>query len=387
MVDVTRPHGREPIPTAPEGGSGGSSGGGEQAPFMERYPAIAWVWKNLFSTPFNAIVTLIALWVLWKIGGAFIDWAFFRGVLFAESRDACREISDGACWGIVSQRLDIFVYGFYPHESRWRVNLSFVLLCVALTPVLWDTMPRRKQALLFSVAYPFIAAWLLVGGFGLELVDTKRFSGFLLTLVVGITGITLSLPIGIALALARRSNMPVLRMLSVIIIEFVRGVPLITLLFIASVLLSYFLPPGTDFDLIVRVLIMVTLFSSAYVAEVIRGGLQSIPKGQLEAAEALGLSYWRSLQKIILPQALKVSIPGIVGSFISLYKDTTLVIIIGLFDPLGIGRSLLADAAWTGLAAEVYLFVALFYFVSCFAMSRYSLWLERRLEREQAANR
>ena len=360
-----------------------------QAPITERIPAIGWLWHNLFSTPLNTILTIFSLWFIWKVGFSFIDWAFLNGVLFADSRVGCREISPhGACWAIISERFDIFVYGRYPHEHRWRVNLSFILLIVALAPVLWETMPFRKRGLLFTCAYPFIAGILLAGGlFGIEPVNTRNFSGFMLTLVIGVTGISLSLPIGVALALARRSSMPVLRIISVVFIEFIRGVPLITLLFIASVLLAYFLPPGTDFDLIIRVLIMVTLFASAYMAEVIRGGFQSLPRGQYEAAEALGLSYWKSLQKIYLPQVLRVSIPGIVNSFIGLYKDTTLVIIIGLLDPLGIGRSLLSDAKWAGLAAEMYLFVALFYFISCFAMSRYSLYLERKLEREQATER
>ena len=204
----------------------------------------------------------------------------------------------------------------------------------------------------------------------------------MLTLIIGVTGISFSLPIGIILALGRRSNMPVLKSLCVMFIEFIRGVPLIALLFIASTMLNFFLPPGTQFDLLVRVLIMVTLFSAAYIAEVVRGGLQGIPAGQYEAADALGLTYFKAHWLIILPQALKISIPGIVNTFIGLYKDTTLVIIIGLLDPLGIGRASLSDAVWAGLAREVYLFVAIFFFICCFAMSRYSLWLEKRLSTE-----
>jgi general L-amino acid transport system permease protein len=169
------------------------------------------------------------------------------------------------------------------------------------------------------------------------------------------------------------------RIVCVAFIEFIRGVPLITLLFVASTMLNYFLPPGTTFDLLLRVLIMVTLFSAAYIAEVVRGGLQAIPKGQVEAADAMGLKYWQSMRLIILPQALKISIPGIVNTFIGLYKDTTLVIIIGLLDPLGVGRASLADTKWQGLSTEVYVFVALFFFVSCISMARYSLYLEDKL--------
>ena len=202
----------------------------------------------------------------------------------------------------------------------------------------------------------------------------------MLTLVIGVTGIAFSLPMGIMLALGRQSNLPIIRIFCIGFIEFMRGVPLITLLFVASTMLSYFLPPGTKFDLLLRVLIMVTLFASAYMAEVIRGGLQAISKGQTEAADALGLKYWPSMRLIVLPQALKISIPGIVNTFIGLYKDSTLVIIIGLLDPLGIGQASLADTKWTGLSNEVYIFVAIFFFISCFSMSRYSLYLEGKLE-------
>jgi general L-amino acid transport system permease protein len=218
-----------------------------------------------------------------------------------------------------------------------------------------------------------------VGGFGLETVDTDQFGGIMLTLILGVTGISFSLPIGIALALGRQSNMPVLRILCVLFIEFIRGVPLITLLFVASTMLNYFLPPGTVYALLVRVIIMVTLFASAYMAEVIRGGLQAVPKGQHEAGDSLGLTYWQAHRLIILPQAMKISIPGIVNTFIGLYKDTTLVLIIGMMDLLGLGNASLADAKWAGLANEVYLFVAIFFFISCFGMSRYSLYLEKKL--------
>ena len=230
------------------------------------------------------------------------------------------------------------------------------------------------------MAFPFITGWLLIGGAGLTPVPTDKFGGFMLTLVIGITGIAASLPIGIALALGRQSNLPIIRLFSIGFIEFIRGVPLITLLFVASTMLSYFLPPGTSFDLLLRVLIMVTLFASAYMAEVIRGGLQAIPNGQIEAADAMGLKYWSSMRLVVLPQALKISIPGIVNTFIGLYKDTTLVLIIGLLDPLGVGRASLADTKWTGLAYEVYLFVAIFFFISCFSMARYSLYLENKLQ-------
>ncbi len=341
---------------------------------------LAWIRNNLFANATNTIVTLLVLWFLYKTIPAALNWAIFDAAFTGEDRNACKAVADGACWAFIKHRLSLFTYGFYPEEQRWRVNLSFILLVIAVVPILFDKIPFRKYGLYFSMAFPFIAGWLLLGGFGLVPVKTHEFGGFMLTLVIGVTGIAASLPIGICLALGRQSNLPIIRYFCIGFIEFIRGVPLITLLFVASTMLNYFLPPGTTFDLLLRVLIMVTLFAAAYMAEVVRGGLQAIPKGQVEAADAMGLKYWSSMRLVVLPQALKISIPGIVNTFIGLYKDTTLVIIIGLLDPLGVGRSSLADTKWTGLSNEVYLFVALFFFVSCFAMSRYSLYLEDKLQ-------
>ena len=231
----------------------------------------------------------------------------------------------------------------------------------------------------YSISFPFLAGWFLVGGLGLEPVTTDLFGGIMLTIIIGVTGIAFSLPIGILLALGRTSNLPAVKIICVIFIEFMRGIPLIVFLFIASTMLNYFLPPGTSFDLLLRVLIMVTLFSAAYLAEVIRGGLAGIPVGQYEASQAIGLSYWKTHRLIVMPQVLKISIPGIVNSFIGLYKDTVLVVIIGLLDPLGIGRASLADMKWGGLHIEVYIFIAIFFFICCFSMSRYSIFLEKRL--------
>jgi general L-amino acid transport system permease protein len=344
---------------------------------------LGWVRHNLLSSPLNAIMTFLAIWFLWWLIPPLFEWMVLDSVWTADSRRDCwdkMEVPEGAaCWAFIKSRLQLFIYGFYPHGLRWRVNLSLVLLIMAIVPVLYDKMPGRKYGLCYAVAFPFIAGWLLVGGLGLTPVDTDQFGGIMLSLIIGVTGISFSLPIGILLALGRRSSMPVLRILCVLFIEFIRGVPLIALLFIASTMLNFFLPPGTGFDLLLRVLIMVTLFSSAYIAEVVRGGLQAIPKGQHEAADSLGLTYVKAQMLIILPQALKISIPNIVNTFIGLFKDTTLVLIIGMLDPLGIGKAALADAAWSGLAREVYLFVALFFFVCCFSMARYSLYLERKL--------
>ena len=344
---------------------------------------VGWVYKNLFSSPLNIALTLVGIYILYLIVPPTLEWAFLKAIWTAENRNECwdkMEVpEEGACWAFIKGRLNLFIYGFYPVAERWRVDLSFVLLVFAILPVLYDRLPGRRHWFWYVAAFPFLVGWLLVGGFGLNPVNTDRFGGFMLTLIIGVTGISFSLPIGIALALGRTSDLPAVRILCVLFIEFIRGVPLIALLFIASTMLNYFLPPGTTFDLLMRVLIMVTLFSAAYIAEVVRGGLQGIPSGQFEAADSLGLSYWKAQRLIILPQALKISIPGIVNTFIGLYKDTTLVLIIGMLDPLGIGRASLADAEWAGLAREVYLFIAVFFFLCCFGMSRYSLYLERKL--------
>ena len=286
---------------------------------------------------------------------------------------------EGACWAFILGSFEFFVYGWYPDSEKWRVNLSFILLIFAIVGVLKERLPGKKYWLWFAAAFPFIAAWLLLGGLGLQPVETSKLGGILLTIIIGVTGISFSLPIGIVLALGRRSNMPALKTVCVLFIEFIRGVPLITLLFVASTMLTYFLPPGSTFDLLMRVLIMVTLFSSAYIAEVVRGGLQGLPPGQYEAADSLGLTYWKAHRLIILPQALKISIPGIVNTFIGLFKDTTLVLIIGMMDIVGLGRARLNDPYWLGLAGELYLFIAIFFFICCFSMSRYSINLENKL--------
>ena len=346
--------------------------------------ALGWVRSNLLSSPLNVALTLLSVWLLWTILPPSIHWLFTGAIWTAVDRKECWALMDaprdGACWAFIRGSFELFVYGWYPEPERWRVNLTFILFIAAIVGGLRENIPGKKYWLIFAAAYPFIAAWLLLGGFGLEPVGTNKLGGILLTLVVAVTGISFSLPLGIALALGRRSNLPALRAVCVIFIEFIRGVPLITLLFVASTMLTYFLPPGSTFDLLMRVLIMVTLFASAYIAEVVRGGLQGLSGGQYEAADALGLSYWKAHRLVILPQALKISIPGIVNTFIGSFKDSTLVLIIGMMDILGLGRARLNDPDWLGLAPELYIFIALFFFISCFAMSRYSLNLEKKLQ-------
>ena len=339
---------------------------------------LGWLRKNLFSNWLNSISTIICLYLLWLIISDTFIWAYVNASFLGDDSAACK--TSGACWAWVDQRIGQFLYGFYPLGERWRVNLCLLLLIPALAFVLFDKMPGAKYGKWFSLLYPLLATVLLVGGFGLEEIPTKKFGGFMLNITVGLAGIVLSLPVGILLALGRRSKMPLIKVLCVIFIECFRGVPLITLLFVAAILLPIFLPSNVSLDLLIRVVVVVTAFSSAYMAEVIRGGLQAIPKGQYEAAQALGLGYWKLMGLIVLPQALKISIPGIVNTFIGLFKDTTLVIVIGLFDILNIANSMLSNPDWMGLSTEAYIFISLFFFVICFSMSRYSIYLEKRLD-------
>jgi general L-amino acid transport system permease protein len=283
----------------------------------------------------------------------------------------------------VKAKFGQWIYGFYPIELRWRPNICFLVGGIALAMLLIPSTPYKMwNALFLLIVFPIMTVILLSGGvFGLEFVETTQWGGLLVTLVVAITGIVASLPLGILLALGRRSEMPIVKLLSVIFIEVWRGVPLITVLFMASNMLPLFMPQGVSFDKLLRALIGVALFSSAYMAETVRGGLQAIPKGQYEAAKALGLSFWKSMALIILPQALKIVIPGIVNNFIGLFKDTTLVSTIGLFDLLGIVQTGFNDAKWASpqTGNSGYFALAALYWIFCFSMSRYSIFTERRL--------
>ena len=340
---------------------------------------LGWLRANLFSSWLNTLLTGGALLLLWRIVPPLLGWALFDADFSGVTGEECT--TEGACWAWLDQRINQFLYGFYPPDAYWRVNVALLLLIPAVAYVLFEKLPYARYGRWFSVAYPVIAAILLVGGFGIEVVPTDRFGGFMLNLVAGLAGIALSLPIGILLALGRRSRLPVIRYASITFIEVVRGVPLITLLFVAIIILELFLPPRVSLDQLIRVMVMITAFASAYMSEVIRGGLQAIPGGQYEAAQAMGLSYWKMMRLVILPQALKIAIPGIVNTFIGLFKDTTLVVTIGLFDILGQARLLQTNPEWIGkVDYETFLIAALFFFVICFSISRYSINLEKRLD-------
>lgn len=354
-------------------------------PTMSRGP-VGWARENLFSSFWNSLLTLGGLYLIWIIAVPVIDWAFLSAVFTGDSGAACQGAGKGACWAFVDAKFNQFLYGRYPDEEQWRVNLTLFLGCAGLIPLLIPAMPYKRWFALFSMfVFPISALILLAGGTaGLPRVQTSDWGGLMVTLVVATTGIVASLPLGVLLALGRRSNMPLIRLFSVMFIEFWRGIPLITVLFMASVMLPLFLPEGMSFDKLLRALIGVALFSSAYMAEVVRGGLAAVPKGQYEAAQALGLTYWQTMFKVVLPQALKIVIPGIVNTFIGLFKDTTLVLIIGLFDLLGIVQSNATDPNWISPQTTTtgYIFAGLVFWIFCFGMSRYSVFMENRLETE-----
>ena len=416
----------------------------QQAPPTSETGGIKWLRENLFSSWFNAIMTLVSLYAIFFVISHVGPW-FISPTWEATSLSQCREVlaelgqsTTKACWGVIRDRWQQLVFGFYPSDLYWRPTLAFFIMLAGLAPVLFGSIPRRW--LTFSMLTPFILFFLLWGGsiwvpvtvalgfvlgaavaralsgvnqivavlgaivvpvlywvfvampladllhgvLPIELVSvpSKQFGGFMLSVVIGMSAIILSLPLGIMLALGRASDLFLVNKLAIGFIEIIRGVPLIVWLFTASLLLNYFLPPGSNFDLTLRVIIMVTLFSAAYIAEVVRGGLAAVPKGQYEGADSLGLDYWQSMRLIVLPQALKISIPGIVNTFIGLFKDTTLVVFIGLLDPLGLTNSIRASTDWNGIYWELYVFIGLMFFIACFAMGRYSMYLERKLQRE-----
>ena len=399
---------------------------------------LGWLRHNLFSSWSNTLLTVVGLYIIWRLLDGIISWGVIHAVWSGDDGKACQVEGSGACWAFIRAKLSQFVYGRYPEEERWRVDFVYALALAGLVPLMVPRIPGKAWSAGFTfLIFPVAAFWLLTGsasgattgpldvaGFDLCLVGiaslllarsgmrlvgvlcivvavllalrwlfstsglvelpavpTELWGGLLVTLVVASVGITGSFPVGIALALGRRSKMPFARWASIGFIEFVRGVPLITVLFMASVMLPLFLPAGVSFDKLLRALVGVALFAGAYMAETIRGGLQAIPRGQFEAAEALGLSYPKRMALIILPQALKLVIPGIVNSFVGLFKDTSLVLIIGLFDVLGIVQLNLTDAKWFANSTAItgYVFAGFVFWVFCFGMSRYSQMIERRL--------
>jgi general L-amino acid transport system permease protein len=347
---------------------------------------VGWLRANLLSSPGNIALTLVCILLIGWAAPPLLRFLLIDAVWTGSDRQACLASPDGACWAFVRAWFSYFVYGFYPLAERWRVDLFFAALAFGIAWLFWLGAPRRDVgAVYFFIVLPILSYVLLSGVplLGLASVETSLWGGMLVTIVVATIGIVVSLPIGILLALGRRSDIPVIKLLAATFIEFVRGVPLITVLFMASVMLPLFVPDRFAPDKLVRALIGVALFASAYMAEVVRGGLAAIPRGQYEAARALGLPYWRMMALVILPQALQVTLPNIVNTFIGLFKDTSLVFIVGIFDFLRTVETARGDPRWASPITSVtgYAFAALVYFICCYGMSRYARNVETRLAR------
>ena len=342
---------------------------------------IAWARANLFGDLRTTLATLVVGGLLAWYVPQFLNWALFSAE-WRPNADACRLDGVGACWGVVAEKHRLVIFGRYPFDEQWRPLVATVLmvglLVVSCTRAFW----RPALVLLWAVVLFAFFALMYGNVFGLTKVETDRWGGLPLTILLASLSIVSAFPIALLVALGRRSNLPAIRSFCTIYVELIRGVPLISVLFMASFMFPLFLPEGMTIDVLVRVLVGISLFAAAYMAEVIRGGLQAVPKGQVEAAATLGLSYWQTQRKIVLPQALAMVVPGIMNNFISIFKDTSLVTIVSLYELTGaLGLALNSDADWRPYKIEGYLFIALIYFTFCFAMSRYSLWVEKQVNR------
>lgn len=339
---------------------------------------IGWIRANLFNGVFNSILTIVTLFLLWKTIPPLLEWAFIDSIWIAGS-DSCRQATEGACWSIISKNFRFIIFGFYPYELQWRPFLAMILLFSLLF------YSRNRNNWKKSLAYAWISGLILMGILmkggilGLESVESTQWGGLPLTLLLSVFGLTAAYPLGVILALGRQSKMKGVKVLSVLYIELIRGVPLISLLFMSSIIFPLFLPEGVTINKILRAQAAIILFTAAYIAEVVRGGLQGMSKGQYEAAESLGLNYYLTLRLVILPQALKIVIPPTVSILISAFKDTSLVVIIALFDLLKTTQSVLSNPEWMGFSREAYIFIAILYFAGCFSMSNYSRKLEKEL--------
>ena len=334
--------------------------------------------KEFFNTPVNAILTLLFGFIVVRVGIWFVNWAFINAVWTGETRDVAQ--SGGATWAFIVAKLRFFAFGFYPKEQIWRIPLTLVLMAATIVPYFMKKVKHKVVIMAAQmILFPVFIGVFLSGAFGLEKVSTNDWGGLTLTIILSVTGLLYSFPVGILMALGRRSNLPVIRGLCIAYIEFFRGIPLITILFMSSVVVPFFLPNGVAIDKIIRVIIGMSIFQSAYLAEVIRGGLQSIDKGQYEAADALGFKFGLQSYLIILPQVLKITISNIGGISISFLKDTTLVLIIGMFDLLGIVSPLASDTNWLGMEPEGLVFAGIIYWIICFTISRLTYKLEDKV--------
>jgi general L-amino acid transport system permease protein len=343
-----------------------------------------WLRENLFSSAGNTLTTLLLLGLAAWLASRFFSWAVLDAVWGQAPVAACNAAAgQGACWAVVANKWRQMLFGIYPQAEQWRPALAVLLFCgmlvVSAVRAFWS---MRRLCLVWGGG-TLLCGWLMAGGAGLTPVPSGQWGGLPITLMLAVFGTLLAFPLGVLLALGRRSELPIVRSVCVAYIELIRGVPLITVLFMASIMFALFLPEGVSFDKLLRAQIAIILFNAAYIAEVVRGGLQALPKGQYEAAHALGLGYWRTQRLVILPQALKITIPAQVNSFIDNFKDTSLVIIVSIFDFLyAVKQSVISDLEWRHYFVEGYLFAMSIYWIFCFAMSRYSQWLEHHLNRE-----
>jgi general L-amino acid transport system permease protein len=332
--------------------------------------------EKLFATPLDTVITLVIGYLLWRAFVPVIDWMLIQANFSGTTRADCT--APGACWVFVKARFGQFMYGLYPVPERWRVDIAGIILGLTIAALAWKGLPyRRALAIAAFVILPPLGVWLLSGGFGLRYVETREWGGLMLTIFISIYAGLIAIPLGILLALGRQSELPVIRMLSVIFIEFWRGVPIVAVIFLASILLPLIMPAGVGVDRLARAVIGLGLVIAAYMAEAVRGGLQAVPEGQREAATALGLGYWRSTYFIVLPQAIRIALPAMTNEFIALVKNTTLVLIVSILDLLGIAQAALADPNWVGMNKEAYAFAGIIYWLMCFALSRVGLALER----------
>ncbi len=342
-----------------------------------------WIHRRLFSSVANTVITILLAWLALMLVPATVDWLVFSAVLDADRTRACRAIDNGACWALIVDRHRLILFGLYPYDEQWRplivVALFLALIGVSCSRRFWNL----RLIPIWIVGIVTIAVLMWGGVFGLTHVPNERWGGLPLTLILSVFGMAFAFPLAILLALGRRSSLPAVKAICVTYIELIRGVPLISLLFMASVMFPLFLPEGMNIDKLLRAQIAIIMFAAAYQAEVIRGGLQAISKGQYEAAEALGLGYWQRTGFIILPQALRIVIPPMVNSLIALFKDTSLVVIIGLYDLMNAAKASFVDPAWRGASLEAYVFIGAIYFVFCYFMSKYSQSLEAGFARAE----
>jgi len=339
--------------------------------------------KNINSNNFNALLTLFTIFIIIKSIPPMLDWFILDANFVGNSKDDCT--GDGACWVFIKVWFNRFMYGLYPDAHQWRINTAFLILFTVVGVSFFVSEKLKKYFILFLVfVFPFLGIKLISGGsFGLEYVESAAWGGLSLTFIISAFAILFCFPIGVILALGRRSSLPAIKYISIGFIELWRGVPLITVLFMSAVMFPMFLPDGTFIDKLIRVLIAITLFEAAYMAEVVRGGLQALPKGQYEAAKSLGMGYWRMNALIILPQALKLVIPGIANTLLALVKDTPLIFVVGLMELAGMIGLAKTNPKWLGMAMEGYVFAGLVFWVICYAMSRYSQNLEKKLRTER----